>query len=341
MKHTDYFKNFLDQTVNLPESKVDLLSTRVDAIYNCLKADPDLKPLIKKKVPQGSWPQRTIIKPVNGNAFDADFMVQMVEEPDWADNLKKYGDAIYNVLHNTSPYKNMPHGRKCRCVYVNYAENAMHVDVVPFVLRADGSQWIINRDDNTWERTDSAGFTDWMKNKDDIANKRLREVIRIMKHLRDHKNSWTGTKSILLTTLLGERVEEWRKVFDSGYYSDLPTALLHIVSDLDVYLQANAVKPVIMDPSGSGTSFDHRWSQETYSHFRRRINVHAAEIKDAYEEGDFDESVKKWQALFGDGFKAPAGSKSSASAGTGKFSAVSSLAAAASVSTVKHAGRAG
>lgn len=341
MKHTDYFKNFLENTVNLPDSKVNLLSVRVDAIYNCLKDDPDLKPRIKKKVPQGSWPQRTIIKPVNGKAFDGDFMIQMIEEPDWAYDLKKYGDAIYNVLHATSPYKNMPHGRKCRCVYVNYAENAMHVDVVPFVLRDDGTQWIINRDDNKWERTDTDGFTDWMKKKDGIANKRLREVIRIMKFLRDHKNSWTGTKSILLTTLLGERVEEWRKVLDSGYYSDLPTALLHIVSDLDDYLQANPYKPVIMDPSGSGTSFDHRWSQETYSHFRKRINVHAAEIKDAYDETDFDESVKKWQALFGDGFKAPTSSESSGSAGAGKFSAVSSAAAAASVSTVKHSGRAG
>lgn len=341
MKHTDYFKNFLENTVNLPDSKVNLLSARVDAIYNCLKNDPDLKPRIKKKVPQGSWPQRTIIKPVNGKAFDGDFMIQMIEEPDWAYDLKKYGDAIYNVLHATSPYKNMPHGRKCRCVYVNYAENAMHVDVVPFVLRDDGTQWIINRDDNKWERTDTDGFTDWMKKKDGIANKRLREVIRIMKFLRDHKNSWTGTKSILLTTLLGERVEEWRKVLDSGYYSDLSTALLHIVSDLDDYLQANPYKPVIMDPSGSGTSFDHRWSQETYSHFRKRINVHAAEIKDAYDETDFDESLKKWQALFGDGFKAPASSGSSGSSGAGKFSAVSSAAAAASVSTVKHSGRAG
>lgn len=341
MKHIEHFKNFLENTVNLPQSKLDLLSARVESTYNCLKADPDLKPAIKKKVPQGSWPQRTIIKPVNGNAFDGDFMVQMVEEPEWADDLKKYGDAIYRVLHDTSPYKNMPHGRKCRCVYVNYAENAMHVDIVPFVLRTDGTQWIINRDDNKWERTDTDGFTNWMKKKDGIASKHLREVIRIMKYLRDHKGSWTGTRSILLTTLLGERVEEWRKVLESGYYSDLPTALLHIVSDLDDYLQANPYKPVIMDPSGSGTSFDHRWTQETYAHFRKRIHVHAADIKDAYHETDPDESVKKWQALFGDGFKAPAGSEASKGMGVGKFGAVSAAAAATTASTIKHSGRAG
>jgi hypothetical protein len=263
-------------------------------------------------------------------------MVQMVEDPDWADDLKKYGDAIYNVLYKKSPYKDMPHGRKCRCVYVNYADNAMHVDIVPFVVRADGTQWIINRDSNIWERTDTEGFTAWMKEKDKIADRRLREVIRIMKFLRDHKNSFTGTKSILLTTLLGERVEEWHKVIDPGYYGDLPTALLHIVSDLDEWLQARPSKPVLMDPSGSGTSFDHRWNQQTYAYFRDRVHVHAAEIKAAYVETDSDESVKKWQALFGDGFKAPKTSASST-----KYSSVGSGAAAAGATTVNHSGRAG
>jgi hypothetical protein len=336
VKHTDYFKNFLENTVNMSQSNLDLLSKRVDTVYGVLKADDDLGRLIKKKIPQGSWPQKTIIRPQNGKPFDGDFMVQMVENPDWEIDKKKYGDAIYNVLHNTSPYKDMPHGRKCRCVYLNYADNAMHLDIVPFVIRSDGTQWIINRDDNAWERTDTDGFTAWMKSQDAIANKHLREVIRIVKFLRDHKNSFTGTRSILLTTLLGEQVKEWRKIIDPGYYTDLPTALLHIVSDLDDWLQQNPIKPIIQDPAGTGTSFDHRWTQETYAYFRDRIHVHAAEIKAAYEETDFDKSVSKWQALFGDGFTVPK------SAGTaGKYSVLGTGAGISGPATVSLPGRAG
>lgn len=335
MNHNDYFEDFLENTVNLSQFNIDTLSGRVATIYGVLKDDTEHKARFKKMIPQGSWPQETIIKPQNGKAFDGDFMVQMVEDPGWADDLKKYGDTIYKILDNKSPYKYMPHGRKCRCVYVNYANNAMHVDIVPFVLRADGTQWIVNRDENVWERTNTDGFTDWMKTKDTIANRHLREVIRIMKFLRDHKNSFTGTKSILLTTLLGERVEEYRKIFDTGYYADLPTALVHIVNDLDEWLQARPYKPTIMDPSGSGTSFDHRWTQETYAYFRDRIHVHAAEMLAAYDEPDHDQSVKKWQALFGDGFKAQ---KTSSSAG--KFGSTST-GAAAGAATVSHSGRAG
>jgi hypothetical protein len=305
MRHTTTFDNFLKNTVNLSQFRLDTLEGRAESIYAALKADPDLGPRIVKMIPQGSGPQRTIISPQNGKPFDADFLLQIEEEPDWAYDLKKYATAVYNALHGHPTYGKMPHGRKCRCVYVEYAENAMHVDIVPFVVRADGSQNIINRDDNRWERTDPAGFTEWMRDRDKTANGHLRKVIRLLKFLRDHKNSFTGTKSILITTLLGERVSQWKKFTTPGYYSDLPTSLLHLVSDLDEWLQARPSKPSISDPSGSGVTFDHRWSQETYYYFRDRIHVHAAEIADAYHETDEARSVAKWQALFGDKFQLP------------------------------------
>lgn len=303
MRHVSTFDSFLKNTVNLSQPRLDTLEGRVESIYAALKADPDLGPRIVTKIPQGSWAQRTIISPQNGKPFDADFLLQMKEESDWAYVLKKYAAAVYGALDDHPTYGKMPHGRKCRCVYVEYAENAMHVDIVPFVVRSDGSQNIINRDRNCWERTDPDGFTEWMRGRDKTANGHLRKVIRLLKFLRDHKNSFTGTKSILITALLGEQVSWWKKFATPGYYSDLPTSLLHLISDLDEWLQARENKPSIMDPSGSGVTFDHRWSEETYSYFRDRIHVHAEEITDAYHETDESRSIAKWQALFGDKFQ--------------------------------------
>lgn len=341
MKHTNYFDNFLKNTVNLSQFNLDILEARSEAIYNALRDDPDLGPRIIKKIRQGSWAQKTIISPQNGKAFDADFMLQMKEEADWSDDVKKYIAAVYKVIHDHSVYGKMPHNKKCRCVYVEYANNAMHVDIVPFVILADGSQNIVNRDDNIWERTDPAGFTQWMWDKDKIADGNLRKVIRLLKFLRDHRNSFTGTKSILITTLLGEQVAEWKKLHDPGYYSDLPAALLHMALDLDAWLQARPLKPSIADPSGSGVTFDHRWTQETYAYFRTRINVHAAEIKAAYEEADETASVAKWQALFGDKFKAPetsSGSSKFCAAGAGSVAGTGDSGGIASSS---RSGRAG
>jgi hypothetical protein len=331
MQLADHFNVLLKDTVNLSQWKLDLLDSRVEAVYKALKADEKIGSLIIGKTPQGSWAHKTIINPVGNNEFDADFMLDMSENPDWADSPKTYIDEVYAALHRHSTYSAMPHSRKCRCVRLVYA-NSMHIDIVPHLNLADGREVIVNRDDNDWERTNPQGFTDWMKNKDALAKGNLRKVIRLMKYLRDHKNSFTGTRSILLTAMLGEQVTALRTLLDPGYYSNVPMTLLHLVKDLDAWLQARPTKPTIPDPSGSGVTFDRRWDQSTYSYFRDRIHVHAAEIEAAYKEEDKDRSVELWQSIFGDGFKAPATSSSSA-----KFPA----AAPAAASTVGRSGRAG
>lgn len=337
MQLADHFNFLLKDTVNLSQGKLDLLDSRVEAVYSALKEDEQIGSLILGKTPQGSWAHKTIINPVGDNEFDADFMLDMSENPDWADSPKAYIEEVYAALHRHSIYGGMPHSRKCRCVRLVYA-NSMHIDIVPHLNLADGREVIVNRDDNDWELTDPQGFTDWMKKKDALAKGNLRKVIRLMKYLRDHKNSFIGARSILLTTLLGEQVTELRTLLDPGYYSNVPTALLHVVTDLDAWLQANPTTPPVADPSGSGVYFGHRWgsdparAQATYSYFRERIHVHAAEIEEAYKEEDKDRSVRLWQGIFGGGFKAPATSSNSV-----KFPA----AAPAAASTVGRSGRAG
>jgi len=331
MQLADHFNVLLKDTVNLSQWKLDLLNNRVEAVYKALKADEQIGSLILGKTPQGSWAHRTIINPVGSNEFDADFMLDMSENPDWAGSPKTYIDEVYAALHRHSIYGEMPHSRKCRCVRLVYA-NSMHIDIVPHLNLADGREVIVNRDDNDWEVTDPQGFTDWMRTKDALAGGNLRKVIRLMKYLRDHKNSFTGTRSILLTTLLGEQVTELRTLLDPGYYSSVPTTLRNVVMDLDAWLQARPTKPSIPDPSGSGVTFDHRWDQATYGYFRDRIHLHAAEIAEAYKEEDKDRSIEMWQGIFGNGFKASATSSSSA-----KFPA----AAPAAASTVGRSGRAG
>jgi hypothetical protein len=334
VRHVDYFDNFLSNTVNLSKFRLETLESQANAVYNAVKADAEVGHRITGMIPQGSWAQKTIINPVNGKEVDADFLLQMREEPDWATDPRQYSNAVWKALHHHPKYRSMPHGRKCRCVFVKYA-NATHVDVVPYVILSVGRKVIINRDTNSFENTDPEGFTAWMKEKDRIANRNLRKVIRLMKYLRDHKGSFGGVRSILLTTLLGQQVEAYQTVSDAGYYADVPTTLLHVVADLNAYLQANIVKPSIPDPSGSGVTFDHRWTQETYTNFRTRLNVIATDIDDAYAETDPDTSVEKWQALFSDRFQPPTPS----SCGS-KFGAEDTSTAAV-VSSTGRMGRAG
>ena len=133
-----------------------------------------------------------------------------------------------------------------------------------------------------------------------------------MKFLRDHKGTFEGTKSIILTTILGERVQRSLLVNDLNYYSDVPTTLLHITQDLDEWLQANESRPSIKDPSRSGADFDHRWSDRAYATLRKRIHEYRADMEEAYDEPDEGTSEELWQELFGDGFKLPESKPSAA-----------------------------
>ena len=316
---TDHFGVLLRDTVNLSQGRLDLLETRVDRIYAAIRDDSSFGTQVTGKCPQGSWAHRTIINPVGDKEYDADFMLLMKDVDGWTP--RDYLTKLSSVLGKHSGYGVMPRERKNRCVRIAYA-NQCHIDIVPSITR-DGLEYIANYESDTWERTDTQGFTSWMKSKDTAARGDLRRVIRRMKYLRDHKNSFTGTRSVILTTLLGERVSEAQAAIDPSYYSNVPTSLVHVVSDLDTWLQARPSRPSIDDPSGSGTNFDHRWDDATYRYFRDRINVHVREMRNAYDSDDYDESLKLWQGIFGPGFVAPKDEKS-----TGRFGSTAATAGA-------------
>jgi hypothetical protein len=113
----DHFDVLLNDTVNLSQSRLDLLDSRVTAIYTALKADPELGPYVLGKIPQGSWAHRTIINPVGGKEFDADFMLLLEENPDWSASPKTYIEQVYQALGRHGTYGGMPRSVRCpaRC----------------------------------------------------------------------------------------------------------------------------------------------------------------------------------------------------------------------------------
>lgn len=323
MKHPTYFNQFLKEQVNINQGRLDKLSTRVDRVYAALQADEVLGSLVKDKLPQGSWPHRTIIKPKANGEFDADFLLLLDETSDWDGNPSWYPNELYAALGRNSTYAAMPHGRRTHCVYLEYAVESdigCHLDIVPYVELSDGRKVIVNRKTNKWEDTDPLGFTSWIKVRDDITGGNFRKIVRLMKYYKVHRGSFGGVPSIILTTLLGERVSALDAAIDPTCYGNIPSTLIKVVTDLDIWLQARPTKPTIYNPGGDGTTFDHRWEQSTYSNFRDRMNTCAAKMNEAADEPDNEKSMKLWQEIFGDSFTPV--STSSASSASSKFGGV-------------------
>lgn len=294
-----HFSAFLDTTVNLKQWKLQKLDGRVIAIVNALQKDALIGPKYKEHIPQGSWAHQTIIEPVGDyDQFDADFLLHLEEDEAWSADPGEYLRKVRAAFKATTTYKNMV-TKKNRCVRIEYAGDC-HVDVVPHITLADGRQVIINYAENKFEDTNPAGFTGWMKERDDLTGGNLRKVIRLLKYLRDYKNTFDCV-SVILTTLLGSRVQAFNA---DTRYADVPTTFVSLLEDLDGWLTLNDSMPLLDDPSCTGTSFNHRWTEEKYQNFKNMISKYAGWAREAADAED-DKALAAWQKLFGPEFTTP------------------------------------
>lgn len=302
MRFTNAFDEFLSTTVNLPQGKLDDLNGSVEAVYEALRSDAQMPVAVLRKIRQGSWAHKTIINPRQGREFDADFILELEERPEWDQDPGQYRSAVLASLRRHPRYGAMDLTVKCRCVRLVYAGH-YHLDIVPFVRRSSVGGFIVNNDANEWEPADPSGFTAWFDAKNAITDGNLRRAMRIIKYVRDGSD-WTGTRSVLLMILFGHRVDQQRVLEDPGYYGDVATTLTHLLEDLDDYLWPQVDKPQMPDPAGSGADFDHRWTPETYARLRERIHGYAATARAALDEEDAQRSLALWQDLLGDKFEA-------------------------------------
>lgn len=302
MKLLKYFDAFLVNEVNLNQSRLDLLGERVEAVTSFLQScDHPIGEMFAQTIPQGSYAHRTIIKPVDEHdEFDADLLLELTEDTSW--DAEDYVEQVYQAFRGSSTYKGMV-SRRTRCVVVNYAGD-FHLDVVPYLER-HGEHYITDRKENKFELTNPEGFNAWLEEKSRTTGGRLIKVIRLVKYLRDYKNTFS-VKSFILTMLLAERVNDAALLGDPNHYQDVPTVLKNVLAALDEYLKANPTMPLLTDPSCPSESFNHRWTQEEYANFRNRIEYYSAKVTAAYDETDKATSLALWQEVFGSDFKAPA-----------------------------------
>jgi len=305
MKLVKYFDEFLQNHVNLNQSRIDKLERRVGTIEKLLRNNEIFGKYIQKMVRQGSWAHKTIIKPLpKSNEFDADVLLYFTEFDNW--EPKDYVENLYSEFRKNDIYKNKV-ARKTRCVTLDYSDE-FHIDIVPAFIREsffeERSQYITNRVDNSEEETNPDGYTNWfaIKNKTTTKNN-LVKVVRLAKYMRDIKSNFSA-KSILLTTMLGLQVYNGYFVQDDVNisFTDIPTSLKTIFNRLNNFLKNNYLMPQIENPSLPGETFTRHWDEAKYQNFREKIKVYTEKINDAYYEKNTVESAKKWQQVFGDQF---------------------------------------
>lgn len=304
-------EGFLREVVNLDQGRLDRLQDRVHAIDDFL-ATSSIRDIYIDVIPAGSWAHRTIIKPVDTNdTFDADVLLLVDEQTDW--DAKEYLDEVHRAFRGSGTYKNMVGVEpKTRCVRVDYADD-FHIDVVPYMER-HSENYITNRvdppDTGSFELSNPEGFTEWVDERQRLTNNHFIKVVRLIKYLRDYKNTFS-CKSIILKTLLGNAISQVDVSVDPACYKDLSTALKTIVRHMADALPETM--PAVMDPGGTGDNFSDRYPDWNYANFRTWMRHYATQIEEAYDCDDAVTSTDLWRKIFGPEFKASIALSASAS----------------------------
>jgi hypothetical protein len=297
MRHTDLFKEFLTDVVNLNDTRVSELETGTEAIKDAVRAS-DWAPHISGWMAQGSWAHKTIIKPVDQGEFDADLLVFVQPVEGW--DAAKYIDTLLDAFKANGTYKDKAK-HWSHCVTITYA-NEKKVDVAPCVIDRGGFARleVCNHDTNQFERSEPRQYTDWLLEQNGYSGSNsFRKVTRLIKYLRDIKTRFTCS-SVLLTTILGYRISAADQ--GSAAFADTPTALKTVFGRMDDWLQLNLTKPSVLNPFLRSENFADAWTDDQYANFRERIHTYREWIDEAFDEQDRAESIAKWRRVFGEDF---------------------------------------
>ena len=298
MRLVGHFNTFMNDVVNLNPTRIGLLESSIEAVKDAIEAS-DWKPEILSFAPQGSWAHKTIIKPVENKAFDADLLVFVKEVEGWT--AKEYLTSLRRMFSGHATYKDKVH-RFSHCITIEYA-GERKIDVAPCVVNRSGFARfeVCNFDRDQFERSEPEAYTAWLIERNTwTGGDALRKATRLLKFLRDIKMTFT-CPSVLLTTIIGERIN-WADSLDTTQFADVPTALKTVVDRLDDWLQSCPSKPAVTNPKLTSEVLSDLWDDSQYTNFRDKIHTYRTWIDDAYTEADSDESIGKWRRVFGEDF---------------------------------------
>ncbi|SDG43418.1 SMODS domain-containing nucleotidyltransferase [Sulfitobacter delicatus] len=301
MEHNSYFEDFLKDVVNIDQGRLNSLDTSITAIQNyILKSNFGAKVRFFRR--QGSLAHGTIVRPLNGQEFDADVVMMVAENAEW--EPKDYLLDLRRVLWANSTYRGKTRLSDV-CVTLDYAGDKK-IDLMPMIQVSDKDHKIniCHHRHNHFIRSEPLEFTEWLVQRNKLSGgNSFRKMSRILKYIRNHKKSFT-CPSVLLTALIGYRITDNDRGTDA--FSSVPKTLVTILERLDRYLARHIDVPEVLNPSPSIDYEDlgELWTIDQFRNFKDKMHLYASWARDALLEEDHNASLAKWRKLLGNNFGA-------------------------------------
>ena len=295
MKHESRFGRFLDN-VSLNPTRVDRIESAISHLKKFVRDDNPISAVFIDLFEQGSWALTTAIRPLNEqDEFDVD-LVLLLEVgllPHHRRSPENVIAWIADRLRTDDDYEGKVSIKK-RCVRIDYA-GEFHLDIVPAAPVADGilkPVRVPNRENGTWQVSDPLGYADWFKYVSSTCDGMLPSVVKSAKYWQSLKVAdRSRPRSILLTTLLGQRV-----AID---HLTEPEVFVTTLENLSDYLNSLSAVPWIANPTLSSEDLARDWTVEQFEVYRAKLGSAVMKGQKALEEPDSQKSAKLWRDLFG------------------------------------------
>jgi len=302
------------EEIQLPPSLDEKARERYEALTEYLEST-ELARFPIAVYAQGSYRIGTTVKPLSGEEFDLDFVLELA-----LPTLVTPGqlmEAVWSEIQRNGRYAGMIE-RRPSCIRLIYADE-FHMDVVPAVPDRDhgGTAVLIPRDSRgvlVWHGTNPRGYAAWFESKAErrmptkemaveplprpipAAEKTpLQTAVQLYK--RHHHvavaDEHLRTASVVLTTLTAQA---------SGAARTLGEALSLLVEDLRRFEKAE-VPPVITNPAASHEVVSDKWADLSIF---RVFRQHTVKLRRDWEEvlqlqgRDYPALARKLSEMFGE-----------------------------------------
>jgi len=282
----DLFQKFLSEISVTTEQRANLQRGR-DAIKGKIEKyfSNELKVASPEFCLQGSYPLKTMVRPLGQEDYDLDDGVYLKHTDDDISNPTPATASGWIVGAVKKHTKKNPINKK-NCVRVVYAED-YHIDL-PIYREIKGKPYLGTLDSNQWILSDAKAFNDWFHTRLK-KTEQLRSCIKYLKGWKDFKSC--DLKGIHLTILVGLNYVAITGRDDNS--------LAQTVQNIIAYLKNNSA---IYNPVDTGENLIFDWSFSKINKTIESLEKLHAKALEALDEEEKSAASQKWITVFGTRF---------------------------------------
>ena len=315
------------ESLQLDETRLGRMTSAYTAVHEFVLEDPFFADLVLETYPQGSVKTGTANKPLKGNEFDLDTVIQL--KPESARfQVSFIRERLERRLREPgSRYRDMIES-KSRCVRIKYSGD-FHMDVLAAPQQSyscKNTLLVLNKDKDGVDISNPRGHADWFMAqvnrvtesllekadrtraieierlpKDNFRRKKpLQRATQLLKRYRDvffAKDDTFQTSSVILATIAGQYYQG-----ESSIYDTMDGIINRIVRDSEVFRALPSGRIKVVNPVNTSEDFTAKWEAEpehydAFLAFARNLRSEWSKFK--LERGILSES-RILKGLFGE-----------------------------------------